>query len=101
MPVYAGAKQIKKGSWSIPPADGEWSKVEWRYYELDGANDVTMVARFYKMEMPKNGWQQTVWMEVQEMRWGAYTKNGEQDGAMVWITAEEGKTIFALMRATK
>ena len=59
-----------------------------------------MVAMFYKMEMPKNGWQETMWMEVQEMSWGAYNKNGEQDAAMVWITSEDGTTILALMRAT-
>jgi len=33
MPVYSGAKQVTKGSWSIPPAEGDYSKVEWRYYE--------------------------------------------------------------------
>jgi len=47
MPIYAGGNQVQKGSWSIPPAEEEWAKVEWRYYELDGANDVDMVARFY------------------------------------------------------
>jgi len=101
VPIYAAAEQIQKGNWSIPPAQGDFSKVEWRYYELDGANDVAMVTRFYKMEMPKNGWQETNWMEAGGMSWALYHKNGEENVAMIWIGTSEDKTIIAIMKGLK
>jgi len=105
MPVYAGAKQIQEETWAIPPTGGDWAKVEWRYYRMDDdVNDVRMVTMFYKMEMPKNGWEgweEIDQMQTQDMSWGYYTKNNEKDGATVWIGNDDGKTIFAIMRATK
>ena len=97
MPVYSGANQVQKGSWSIPPEEGEWSKVEWHYYET--GDSVSAVASFYKSQMPTKGWQETMWMEMEEMSWGYYSKNNEQDGAMVWVGSDEGGTFLALMRA--
>jgi len=98
IPVYSKAKQVQKGIWFIPPDEGEWSKVEWRYY---GTGDsVSTVAAFYRAEMPENGWQEVGWMETEEMSWGRYSKNNEKDGAIVWIDSEEGKTFIALMRGT-
>lgn len=99
VPVYSGAKQVQKGSWSIPPAEGDYSKVEWRYYET--SDNVSNVVSFYKDKMPGKGWEQMGWMEMPEMNWGMYNKNNEQDAAMVWICSEDGKTFIALMRASK
>jgi len=99
MPVYSGAKQVQKGSWSIPPEQGEWSKMEWRYYETGDSS--SKAASFYKSQMPGEGWQEMAWMEVEEVSWGYYSKNDEQDGAMVWVGSDEGKTSIALMRATQ
>jgi len=100
MPIYSGAKEIAKGAWAIPPAEEEdWSEVEWRYYESkDSSSDVT---KFYKSEMPDNGWQEIMWMDAGEMSWAFYQKNDEQDGAMIWVTADNGNAIIALMRATE
>ena len=99
IPTYPGATVAQKGSWAIPAEQGEWSKMEWRYYETrDTADDV---AAFYKSRMPGNGWNETMWMEAEGMAWAYYTKNGENDGAMFWSASEEGETFFALMRATK
>ena len=99
MPVYSGAKQVTKGSWTVPPAEGEWSKVEWRYYET--GDSVSEVVAFYKSQMPGKGWQEMAWMEMPEVSWGYYGKNDEQDGAMVWTGSDDGKTFIALMRASK
>lgn len=100
IPIYAGAEQIQKGNWAMPPAQGDWSKVEWRYYRMnDEVNDVGMVTMFYKMEMQKNGWQEIERTETQDMSWGYYSKNNEQDGAIVWVGSDERNTVFALMRA--
>lgn len=99
MPVYPGVNQVQKGAWSIPPEEGEWSRVEWRYYET--GDSVSTVVAFYKSQMPGNGWEETFWMEMDEMRWGYYSKNNEQDAAMVWVGSDEGKTFVALMRATE
>jgi len=99
MPIYSGAKQVQKGSWSIPPAEGDYSKVEWRYYE--SGDNIGNVASFYKGKMPGQGWEEMGWMETPEMNWGMYNKNNEQDAAMVWIGSDDGKTFIALMRASK
>jgi hypothetical protein len=99
MPVYPGANQIEEMTWTIPSEDEEWSKAEWRYYETSAS--VSEVAAFYKSGMPGKGWQEPAWMDMVEMQWGYYSKNNEQDVAMVWISSEEGKTGFALMRATQ
>ena len=56
---------------------------------------------FYKMEMPRSGWNEADQVQTQDMSWGYYTKNNEKDGAIVWVGSDGGKTVFALMRATK
>jgi len=99
MPIYSGAKQAQKGSWSIPVEEGEWSHVEWRYYETGDSAD--KVASFYKSQMPGKGWHEDMWMEAEGIAWAFYTKNNEADGAMFWVSSEEGETFFALMRATE
>ena len=99
MPVYPGAKQIQEMAWTIPSEEGEWTKAEWRYYET--GDSVSTVTTFYKSQMPGKGWQDTFWMEMEEMQWGCYIKNNEQDVAWVWIGSEEGKTVISLMRATE
>lgn len=100
MPVYSGANQIQKGSWAIPPAEGDYSKFEWRYYETK--DNLDNVAAFYKGQMSVKGWGEEMWMEAsQQMYWGMYTKNGEKDAAMVWGSFQDGKTVIAMWRATK
>lgn len=101
MPVYSGASQIQKGSWAIPAEQGEWSKVEWRYYETGDSTDA--VASYYKAQMLNKGWSEMMWMEAEGIAWAYYTKNSEKDGAMFWCTVDEdeGKTIFAVMRAAQ
>ncbi|MBN1856480.1 MAG: hypothetical protein JW846_05935 [Dehalococcoidia bacterium] len=102
VPVYATAMQLQKTSWSIPPQDdSHYTQAEWHYYELPAAHSVQMVCAFYKMEMPKNGWQQMMEMDVEGVSMRFYTKNNENDVAYVWVASEDGKTVFALMRATK
>ena len=102
VPVYATAMQLQTAAWNIPPqGDDDYERAEWRYYELPPAHFVEEVARFYKMEMPKNGWQQMMEMEVQDVAMLFYMKNNENDAAYVWVASEDGKTVFALMRASK
>ena len=101
IPLYSGASQVQKGSWALPAEQGEWSKVEWRYYETNDSTDD--VASFYKSNMPGKGWDEMMWMEAEGIAWAYYTKNSEKDGAMFWcsLDEEENKTLFALMRATQ
>ena len=99
MPTYAGATQAQKGSWSVPPAQGEYTNFEWRYYETDDSLD--KVSAFYKARMPDNGWTEKGWMELPEMHWGMYEKSNENDAAMVWTSLQDGKTVIAMWRATK
>jgi hypothetical protein len=99
MPVYSGASEIQKGSWAIPPTEGDYSKFEWRYFETSDSSEA--VANFYKGQMPGKGWQQQGWMDTPEVSWGFFNKNDENDSAMIWITAEDSKTVFATWRGTK
>ena len=100
IPVYGGAKQLQEMNWSIPPAEGDYTEVEWRYYETN--DSPASVSAYYKSNMPANGWGEHVgWMEMPELTMGVYSKNDEKDSAIIWIAAEEGKTVFALMRASQ
>ncbi|HEY98519.1 MAG TPA: hypothetical protein G4O16_10125 [Dehalococcoidia bacterium] len=99
MPVYGGADQIQRGTWSIPADEGDYSKVEWRYYET--GDDLDDVVNFYKDKMPDNGWTEVMWMDAGDVAWGMYMKNNEKDAAYVWMMAEGGDTVIALMRATE
>jgi len=96
VPVYAGAKEIQKGSWAIPADDGEFSKVTWKYYEC--SDSAAKVSAYYKDEMPEEDWNETFWMESQDTSWGYYYKNNQEDGAMVWVSTDGNKTIIAVMR---
>lgn len=99
MPVYGGADQVQKGSWSIPADEGGYSKVEWRYYET--GDSIDKVVDFYKDKMPDNGWDEMGWFDIQEAAWGMYTKNNEKDAAYVWMSKEDNNTVIAMMRATE
>ncbi len=100
MPVYSGAGQVQKGTWSIPPSDdADYGKFEWRYYESSAS--MSDVAAFYRSQMPGKGWEEKGWMEMGEVSWGMYNKNNENDAAMVWVSNQEGKTAIALWRAAK
>ena len=35
VPIYGGASQVQEFNISIPPEEGEYSRVEWRYYETN------------------------------------------------------------------
>jgi hypothetical protein len=99
MPIYGGADQIQKGSWSIPADEGGYSKVEWRYYET--GDSIDKVTDFYKDKMPDNGWDEMGWFDIQEAAWGMYMKNDEKDAAYIWMSGEDGKTVIAMMRAVE
>ncbi len=104
IPVYPGANQIQEMAWTMPLEEEEWSKAEWHYYETRAS--VSEVTAFYKSQMPGKGWEEMGWMdwsgiEMEDMQWGYYSKNNEQDVAWVWIGLEEGKTAIILMRATE
>jgi hypothetical protein len=101
MPIFTYLGQSEKGDWALPPESGDWARVEWRYYKLgEPYTSIAEVTMFYRNEMPKNGWQETAWMDLQNTRWGTFSKNNGRDAAIVWIGIEEGETVFALMRAS-
>jgi hypothetical protein len=100
MPVYSGASNVQKGSWSVPPSeDEEYSHYEWRYYEANASN--ADVAAFYKSKMPSIGWKEMGWMDMQGTSWGMYNKNDEKDAAMIWVSTQDKKTVIGMWRGTK
>jgi len=101
IPLYPGANQLQKASFVAPPTagDSEYAKVEWRYFET--GDEIEKVAEFYKKQMPDRGWEEKGWIEVLQMNTGTYTKNDENDVAMVWLSSQEGKTIIAIWRGIK
>jgi hypothetical protein len=68
-------EEIQKGTWAVPPAEGDYTKFEWRYYESNDSLD--KVSSFYKSEMPSKGWEETGWMEIQDMHWGMYNRTAK------------------------
>jgi hypothetical protein len=99
MPIYGGADHIEKFTMSFSPDEAEYSEFEWRYYETSA--DPEDVVDFYKDKMPDNGWDEVWWMDAGDVAYAMYTKNNENDAAVVWIASEEGKTVIGLWRATK
>jgi len=99
VPVYANASSVQKGSWSIPPAEGSYGTVAWKYYETGDSMDA--VTHFYDDQMPGQGWTEQANLNTGIFNWRFYTKNGENDAAMVWISSQNNQTVFALMRASK
>ena len=99
IPIYRGLQNVQQASYSTPPAQGDYAKFEWRYYESN--DSVENIAAFYKKEMPARGWTEAGWMEVPQMNYGMFNKNDEKDAAMVMVSSQEGKTIVALWRATQ
>jgi predicted small lipoprotein YifL len=104
MPTYPGVTHVARENWAAPPGQGEWqpdewSRVEWRHYATSDSQ--SKVVEFYKSEMPQSGWQQVMEVEVGEVNWFLYTKNNGQDGAMVWLGKDDGRTAISLMRSQK
>lgn len=99
VPIYGGASQVQEFNISIPPEEGEYSRVEWRYYET--GDDIDKVVDFYKDKMPDNGWDEMMWMDMMEIAYGMYMKNNEKDACMVWLSGMEGETQIALWRASE
>ena len=101
MPIFGYISQSEKGDWALPPESGDWARVQWRYYKLDELyGTIPEVTMFYRNEMPKNGWEETAWLDTPDNSWGTFSKNNGHDAAIVWIGTEEGETVFALMRAS-
>jgi hypothetical protein len=98
MPVYPDALKIQEGNWEIPTLEQQWARVEWRYYETE--DSTSMVADFYKSQMYGKGWTKRGWVEIGEISSCAYSKNNAMDGAFVWISPDNEKTILALMRGS-
>jgi hypothetical protein len=96
-----GSSRIQKGNWSIP-ADNKTDYVNmgWQYYEVP--SPVADMASYYRKQMAARDWNEKSWNDTPQMSWGLFTKNNENDAAMVWIsTGETGKTVIALWRAAK
>jgi hypothetical protein len=99
MPIYSGAGQIQEFSMSFSPNTGEYAEYEWRYYECSA--DAADVIDFYRDAMGDNGWDETMWLDAGDAAYGMYTKNNEDDAALVWIADDGGTTLIGLWRAAK
>ena len=81
----------------MPPTAG-YAKAEVRVYETN--DSLAKIVAFYKEQMPAKGWEETQWLDTPQFSNGAYSKNGENDLALVWVFSQEGKTEVMLMRGT-
>jgi hypothetical protein len=100
VPVYPGADSVHEASWSLPPTDEhEYAEAEWRYFEVGASTDD--VGSFYESKMPDNGWEEVMNFDMAETKYFLYTKDNETQAAMVWVSTNDNKTVFALMRASK
>src|SRR4030042_6166315 len=86
IPIYSGAKTVQEWKMSLPGVGPgqEYEKVEWRYYTTKDA--VAKVGDFYKAEMPKKGWKETLWMSAAEgLAWGMYQNKTERGGGGIFV----------------
>ena len=96
IPIYSGAKSIQQLNMTVPGAapGQDYQKVEWRYYTTQDA--VTKVADFYKAEMPKKGWKETLWMAAQDTAWGMYTSKDDNVGAGLFIGKDTSQNLTSI-----
>lgn len=95
IPVYPKAKEVQKGSWSIPEVEKKWGNVKWSYWETN--DSVDDVSDFYEDQMRIAGWKAEGWISTSIAAYGNFTKNDGKDGAMVWTSIVVGdKTGIAL-----
>lgn len=97
IPIYPGAKSVQQLTSSVPGAapGQEYQKVEWRYYT---SNDtVAKVGDFYKTEMPKKGWKETLWMTTDAMAWGAYANKDDSVEVGVYVIKDESQNVTGII----
>ncbi len=99
IPVYSGASQIQSTNWAAPPSDGDFVKIEWRYYDVN--DSAAKIADYYKAQMPAKGWTQQAWTDTPNMSMGVYVKNDEKNTALIYVITEDGKTKLYIMSGAK
>lgn len=101
LPLVAGPTIVQDVNWPVPEMPGTWSNREERYYIYYSPPHV--LAHFYRDQaLPDDGWNQVMYTETVEEKFGYWTKNNESDGAMVWAMAGDGReTYLVLIRAVK
>ena len=98
IPIYPSMRQIQQASQQFPVTAG-YGKADVRAYETNDSAE--KIVDFYKSQMPAKGWVESQWLDTPQFKNGAYSKNSEEDIAVIWIVSAEGKTQVILMRATK
>lgn len=97
IPLYPGADEAEEFSMAMAGGDeGDCGRLEWRYYEVDG--DVEDVASFYEDEMPDNGWEEVMNMDLGEMAWSYWQKEGEKIQAYVGVAEDGGDVMLWMWR---
>ena len=97
MPIYPGADTDKRTWTFMDMEDG--ARSETRPYWTEDSFD--MVSKFYKLQMPKNGWDQVMWTGVETMAQGIFGKNNDQESAQVIIADKgDGKIAINLTKVT-
>jgi len=96
IPVYSGAQSVQQWNMTVPGAEAgeEYEKVEWRYYTAKDA--INKVADFYKAEMPKKGWEETLWMTTADMAWGMYTSKDENIGVGIYVMKDVSANVTSI-----
>ncbi len=94
MPIYPGAETEEMAWVSLDLGDG--MKSESRIYTTSDSLDD--VVDFYKSEMPKNGWGDTMFIHVGDMASGMFAKNGGQDIGQVIISVGGDVVDISLQR---
>jgi hypothetical protein len=92
IPLPGGATQAQNIAWTLPAGEeGDYAKMEWQAYKT--ALETDQLTSFYKSEMTKKGWTQTMWFEGMGdeggMAWGLYSRDNESESAWIYVFADE------------
>ena len=100
IPVYPGADREEEFSMSMGGGGeyGDFERIEYRYYST--GDDPDEVGDFYKDKMPDKGWTEVMIMDMGEVSFGYWEKDGGDTGAYIGAAEDDGDTMLWMWRGT-
>lgn len=97
VPLYLGAREKEKFSVTLPSKE-ELKEIEYKFYE--SKDKMEKIADFYKLEMPKRGWEGS-FLIASDFANGYYEKKEEKIIATIFLREEKNVVSIGLAAGTK